>query len=472
MPVPSSVYPKQTTPKSDRTRSSDNQMVDKAIKKRACYVREMIMTLQACSPPSANLYRIAFVFFAGVLVFSTASSAQTFTVLHTFTWGTDGGYPYAGLIIDGEGNLYGTANQGGDRNYLCGPANEGCGTVFELSPTNGGWGFRTLYTFQGGTNDGQGPYGRVAFGPDGALYGTTIDGGNQNCPSGCGLVFSLTPTGACSSTCWAEKVLYEFQGGTNDGFYPTGDLAFDSSGNVYGTTTQGVNYGPGTVYELTPSNGQWAETVLYSFNPNGTDAANPYSGVIFDQSGNIYGTTPGGGMNESGAVFKLTPSANGWTESLPFASFQGDDGVSPMAGLLLTPSGVLIGATQAGGVGNGGTIFTLTPSNGNWTFATLYDFPGSCGDCGPYAKLIADAKGNLYGTTQGGGEGNWGSVFKLTLTGHGWVGTVLHLFTGGADGSTPYSTLVLDSAGNIYGTTLLGGESTNGGYGVVFEITP
>ena len=434
------------------------------------------MTAQARFIPFANFRFIAFAFFAGLLTVSVSLSAQTFTVLHTFTDGNDGAYPYAGLVMDAKGNLYGTANQGGYMNSVCQPANQGCGTVFELSPGRSGWAFRTIYTFRGSPNDGQGPYGRVAIGADGNLYGTTIDGGNENCLSGCGLVFALKPITACTTAAcpWAEKVLYEFQGGNTDGFYPTGDLAFDSSGNIYGTTTQGgADNGPGMVYELKPAHGQWTETILHSFNPNGTDAANPYSGVILDRSGNIYGTTPSGGVNNGGAVFELVPSANGWTESLPFDDFQGNDGVSPMAGLLLEPSGALVGATQADGTGNGGTVYTLTPSNGGWSFATIYDFPGRCSDCGPWAKLVADGKGNLYGTTQGyGGAGNWGYVFKLTPSGDGWVGTVLHRFTGGADGSTPYSTLVLDSAGNIYGTTLLGGESSNGGYGVVFEITP
>jgi len=398
------------------------------------------------------------------------SAAQTFKVIHTFTNGADGGYPYAGLAIDGKGNLYGTANQGGNWNATCPPMNEGCGTVFQLTPSKSGWDFQTIYAFQGGLDDGQGPYGRVTIGPDGGLYGTTIDGGNANCPSGCGMVFGLKEPTTCSTAgCpWKENILYAFQGDT-DGFYPIGDVTFDPSGNIYGTTTQGGVDGPGTIYELRPSNGKWTENILYNFTGQYPDGGNPYSGVILDKAGNIYSTTLAGGINDGGIVSELTRSGSGWKENILYA-FQGSNaGIFPIAGLLLTASGALVGGTEADGANDGGTVYSLTPSNGKWNFAVLNGLAGIGGGCGPWASLIMDAAGSLYGTTQGyPPAGDYGYVFKLSRAGNSWKETILHRFSGGPDGSVPYSTLVFDSAGNLYGTTNLGGS----GYGVVFEITP
>ena len=401
------------------------------------------------------------------LLFSLHATAQTYAVIHTFNAGTDGAYPYAGLVVDKKGNLYGTANQGGNLKAPCPPANDGCGTVFKMTPSKSGWTFQPIYVFRG-NKDGQGPYGRVAFGPDGDLYGSTIEGGNeQPCPSGCGTVFRLKPRASCrTKKClWNESVIYRFQGNT-DGFYPSGDMAFDQSGGVYGTTFQGGSYGPGTVYAL--KKGSWAESIVWNFTGN-SDGGNPYSGVIFDQTGNIYTSDLQGGMSNGGAVLELSPSQSGWTETTLY-DFYGSSGIFPFAGLLLNGSGNIIGATQAGGPNgsNGGTVFELAQSGGNWTLNTLYSFSGS-GQPGPWGSLTMDAAGNLYGTTQGyPGGGDWGTAFKLTLSSGVWTEAILHRFTGGSDGGFPLSNLVFDSRGNLYGTTNLGGS----GYGVVFEITP
>lgn len=404
-----------------------------------------------------------------MVTFAIACCAQTFKVIHTFTNGTDGGYSYAGLVIDQKGNLYGTANEGGDLNASCPPANRGCGTVFRLAPSESGWEFQTLYAFHGGTEDGQGPYGRVAIGPGRNLYGTTIDGGNSNCPSGCGLVFGLKQATFCPTTAcpWEETILYQFQG-NSDGFYPSGDLAFGPSGNIYGTTIQGGTFGPGTVYQLNPANGKWTESILHSFTGQYPDGANPYGGVILDDAGRIYSSTLTGGINGSGIVLELVPAGSDWTENILYAFQGGDAGIFPMPGLLLDKSGSLIGATEADGSNNGGTVYSLAPSNGNWNFSALNGLLGIGGSCGPWAKLTMDAAGNIYGTSQGyPPAGDYGYVFKLTPSDNGWKETILHRFTGGTDGEVPYSTLVFDSAGNLYGTTNLGGR----GYGVVFEIT-
>lgn len=426
---------------------------------------------QQNSPVGISQRGISFVLvstllFTSATLLSLGASAQTFSVIHTFSGGNDGAYPYAGLAIDKNGNLYGTANQGGNLKASCPPANDGCGTVFKLAFSKSGWSFQPIYAFRGG-KDGQGPYGNVAFGPDGKLYGTTIEGGNQQpCPSGCGSVFRLKPSATCrTKKCqWTETVIYRFLGNT-DGFYPSGDVTFDPAGNVYGTTIQGGSYGPGTVYELKKRG--WTESILWNFTGN-SDGGNPYSGVISDKAGNIYTSDLAGGSNNGGAVLELSPSQSGWTETTLY-DFYGTSGVIPVAGLLLDGSGNVIGATQTGGPNaNGGTVYELSPAGGSWNLTTLYNFTGD-GEPGPWGKLTMDAAGSLYGTTQGyPASGDWGTAFKLTLSDGAWTETVLHRFTGGSDGGYPLSNLIFDSKGNLYGTTNLGGN----GYGVVFEITP
>jgi uncharacterized repeat protein (TIGR03803 family) len=403
---------------------------------------------------------------------ASAVSAQQFRVIHTFSNGKDGAFPYAGLTIDYHGNLYGTANQGGDKSASCQPASNGCGTVFELSPTSSGFSFHTLYAFTGGTNDGQGPYGSVILGPDDNLYGTTLEGGNTACLSGCGTVYRLNRPAERHGYGWTESVLYTFNGNP-DGIYPAGPLTFDASGNLYGTTSQGGAYGPGTIYELFPSSGDWSEEVLYNFNGQ-TDGGNPYNGVVLGQDGNLYGTALDGGPSSAGTAFELSQQNGSWTEDTLYG-FQlgGAAGAFPVAGLTLESSGAMFGATESGGPNNGGTVFSLTSGNGSWTMNTLFSFTSSGGAAGPWGNLVRDSAGNLYGTTQGDpANGNWGTVFKLSPANGSWQMTVLHTFTGAADGGQPYSSVVFDSAGNLYGTTNVGGAGSNGsGYGVVFEIT-
>jgi uncharacterized repeat protein (TIGR03803 family) len=264
-------------------------------------------------------------------------------------------------------------------------------------------------------------------------------------------------------------VLYRFQGNT-DGFYPMGAVTFDSDGNLYGTTEQGGSGGPGIVYELKPSAGKWTESILWDFTGN-ADGGNPYNGVTLDGTDKIFGTTVAGGMNNGGAVYELTRSGNAWTETTVHDFYGSNEGVFPVAGLLVEKSGKLIGATVSGGTRKGGTVYSLTPSNSGWTLATLYDPPGPGGYSGPWAKLTMDATGNLYGTTQGYPPGkDYGTVFKLTHTTKGWKETILHRFTGGSDGEVPYSTLVFGPNGKLYGTALL--SEIGGGFGTVFEITP
>jgi len=277
------------------------------------------------------------------VAFSPSAHAQTSTVLHTFT-GSDGTYPYAGVTLDAVGNLYGTTSAN-----LTGAD----GTVFQLKRFHGAWLLNNILTFNG--DNGGNPYSGVVFGPDGALYGTTQGGGSGNA----GLVYSLKPPATACKTAlcpWTETILYEFTGG-NDGASPGfGNLTFDSTGNLYGTTALGGAHGQGTVFKLTPSNGGWTESVLYSFVGGDNDGAQPWSGVVFDKSGNLYGTTyygPGTGCPPDGkgcgTVYQLTPTDSGWKENI-LHYFSGSDGYWPLAGLIIDQKGNLYGAAWHGGM--------------------------------------------------------------------------------------------------------------------------
>jgi len=399
-----------------------------------------------------------------VLVFTainaSTAQAQTYQVLYNFTGGQDGAYPEAGLTMDRGGNLYGTAYQGGGTNR---------GTVFKLARKGSGWVFSPLYSFTG-REDGGAPIARVVFGPDGSLYGTTEFGG-RNCGVGCGTVFNLKPpaTVCKSALCsWTEIVIYAFSG-SNDGANPGyGDLTFDRAGHIYGTTYFGGNDAQGVVYELAPSNGSWTERETYLFT-GANDGGNPYSSVIFDEAGNLYGTAYAGGAHGYGTVFQLTPSGSGWTENTLGAFQSASDGGKPFGGVVFDNAGNLYGATSSGGTGSGGTAYELMPSNGSWTFSVVYGFTGSAYLPGPYGSLAMDARGNLYGTTNKDGTHGAGSVFKLTPSSGGWTETDLYDFANGSEGAIPYGSVLIDANGNLYGTASQGGAN---GYGVVWEITP
>lgn len=260
-------------------------------------------------------------------------------------------------------------------------------------------------------------------------------------------------------------MFHRFTGGT-DGGDPQGDLTFDQSGNIYGTTTSG-GVGYGVVYELTPSSEGWVQNVLYSF--QGGDGVGPYGGVVFDPAGNLYGVTLLGGPYGSGTVYQLSPSGTGWREKVLYGFTGGSDGNEPYGGLIIDAKGNLYGTTIFGGDPECGTVFELTPAAGlDWTFNQLYAFQsGSCYS-GSWDKLSMDAAGNLYGTIYSGGFG-CGSVFKLTPSAGSWTYASLHDFTCGDDGANPISIVTFDENGNLYGTAKAGGRY---GDGVVWEITP
>jgi uncharacterized repeat protein (TIGR03803 family) len=339
------------------------------------------------------------------------------------------------------------------------------GTVFELSPkTGGGWTEKILHEFNGA--DGYYPQAGVILDGSGKLFGTTYAGGAH----GVGTVFELVRNADGS---WTEKILHSFNDNGKDGYDPYAGVIFDKSGNLYGTTDFGGSHGYGTVFELSPkTGGGWTETILYSFKNNGQDGYDLYSGVILDTSGNLYGTTLGGGVYGYGTVFELTRKAGeGWTEKV-LHSFNdnGKDGYRPYAGLIVDTAGNLYGTTIAGSAieNSAGTVFELSPKKGGgWTEKILNNFIDTDGwDC--QTSLIFDTSGKLYGTTTYGGVNGGGTVFELSRTARGvWRKTVLYAFSG-TDGANPYAGLV-GANGNLYGTTYVGGTYY---YGTVFEVTP
>jgi uncharacterized repeat protein (TIGR03803 family) len=300
------------------------------------------------------------------------------TVLHNFNGGGDGEYPYAGVILDAKGNLYGTTFGGGA---------DGNGTVFKLSQSGGNWTETVLYSFcrQSSCTDGASPLAGLIQDPHGDLYGTTAYGGDMNgCSSGCGVVFKLRPL---KNGRWTETVLYGFTGGSH-GANPSAGVIEDAQRNLYGTTAYGgkgqcVNFsgedGCGVVFKLTPlKNGSWKETVLHSF-LSYNDGIYPYAGVIQDTKGNLYGTSAGGGGESNdcdtydegcGAVFKLTPLKNGsWKETVLYGFAAGSGGANPQGGVIEDAQGKLYGTTYYGGTGKCndglalgcGIVFELTP---------------------------------------------------------------------------------------------------------------
>jgi hypothetical protein len=366
----------------------------------------------------------------------------------------------------------------------------------------------------GSVKDGLTPEGGLIIDQDGNLYGTTTLGGNGPCillgsPVGCGIVYELSPP-AQKGGAWTETILYNFQGG-NDGYFPIGDLVFDKHGNLYGATWYGGGRGTncdtyyggncGTVFKLSPSKqkgGTWTEEILHSFAgvDNGQqvgDGADPNGALILDSKGAVYGTTYFGGNNQAGkcegssgatgcgTVFKLSPptkKGGAWTEKLVYL-FKGiPDGAAPSAGVILGAGGDLYGADVNGGTYGQGVIFRVKPPSGKshtWRETVLYTFEGRADGERPTAPLIAHPRGGalFYGTSFGG-DSRGGVFFRLGNRGDSWSFTALYSFTGSPNASGPGANLIFDRLGNLYSTTQYGGTGTacQGGCGTVFEVRP
>ena len=399
------------------------------------------------------------ILFAVTFTATIPANAQTFQLLHTFE-GPDGIGPGA-LAIDGAGKLYGSAVRGGIHNCSS-PGQSGCGTIFELSPENSQWVFESLYQFKSNT-DGWSPNAPLTLGAAGSVYGTTLDGGVEG---GGGSVFRLWPSckdPGCQQITWNKTLLYRF--GQCDGAGTNGGLVFDNTGNLYGTTIEMCGH-TGQAYELSPAqklDGTWNKKTLHVFYGPPFDGRWPVGPMVFDQAGNLYGTTLGGGSGDLGTVYRLTRAGNVWTECVLYNFAGGSDGRKPM-GNLIYASGNLLGVTN--GDWQPSSVFALPPSDcGNGIVTPLLNFlPGEGAHL--TSGLVADSAGNLYGAAPLGGANGFGSVYKLTFASNGWSYSSMYDFTGGADGSNPQGPLVLDSQGNIYGSAAAGGDSNcNSGMG-------
>jgi uncharacterized repeat protein (TIGR03803 family) len=390
---------------------------------------------------------------SALCLMSAAAWAATAKTVHEFSPLSHGAQSFANLILDPAGNLYGTTAYGG--RFLE-------GTVFEMVRNEDGqWVEKVIHEFEVGTVDGQNPVDGLAIDANGNLYGITPGGGS----GGYGVVFELSPS---QSGSWTESILYNFSAGA-DGGEPNGSLLFDRAGNLYGTTNYGGAFGAGTVYELSPSSNGWSETVLYSFT-GGSDGSNPGIGVVMDAAGHLYGATQFSNVSYyddgPGVLFELSPSNTGWTETVLY-TFRSAYPVSPPS-LAMDGSGNLYGAGS-----QESEVFELSPSAGGQWMETFLHYFGAPGDGSRPAGVVLDGHGNLFGTTQAGGKGlgcynGCGTVYELTPDGGGrWKEKILHNFRNLADGMEPQSSVVLNAAGNVFGTTWQGGT----GFGTVFQLS-
>jgi len=439
--------------------------------------------MQGRKPHGATaVFAFSIIFVLALAIIGKPAQAQKFEVLHTFRSGDGPQVPSGQLILDAEGNLYGVAGGGTGRCSF----DEPCGTVFKMNKTGA---LVRVYSFKTPGSGGNEPFAGLLRDATGNLFGVTLYGGvntkacSDNVDRICGVVFEVDPSGK------KETVLHKFTNNP-DGMVPESLLIDDSAGNLYGTTYMGGSGGLGTVFKV---NRAGEETVLFNFF-SFYNAAFPYGGVVADSAGNLYGTTGYGGTYDCngggcGTVYELDA---GGDETVLY-NFTGEsDGYSPWRSLTWDAAGNLYGVALYGGNetpictgGEGcGTVYKLSPnSNGTWTETTLYEFcPGSsCTDGSrPNGPVIRDAAGNLYGTTSWGGSSpcyenlGCGVVFKLDTAGHE---TVLHSFTGGADGKYPSAGLTMDASGSLYGVAGFGGDNNcklygDTGCGVVFKIAP
>jgi uncharacterized repeat protein (TIGR03803 family) len=371
-----------------------------------------------------------------LLVPSHSAQAQTLTVLYNFEGSPDGANPFAGLVRDSAGNLYGTTYTG---------ASSGYGTVFKVDSS----GTETiLYSFTGG-NDGGSPVGGVIRDSEGNLYGTTSLGGYD----GYGVVYKL-------DTSNNESVLYSFDGGNEDGCYPYGGLVRDKAGNLYGVTPECGSSNLGIVYKVSKGG---KETVLHNFaggNDDGADAL--YTALLRDTKGNLYGVTAEGGSQNSGVLYELS-TKNKLTLLHTFVGGT-SDGCSAHGTPVMDKQGNIYGTASRCGSSSDGILWKVSAKHKE---TVLHNFTGTSDGANPIAGVIRDTHGNLYGICDSGGADDDGTIYELNSKG---TLTLLHSFAGGpTDGGTPWGGVIQDSKGNLYGTTLEGGSDREG---TVWELTP
>ena len=385
----------------------------------------------------------------------TTAAATTTNVIFSFEE-EEGEYADTDLETDSAGNIYGTTVLGGEF---------GGGTVFQLSPTPNDWVHTVLYSFTGGADGGE-PYKGVTLDREGNLYGTAVTGGSGNCEGGCGVVYKLSNTGKT----WTQTVIHAFTGG-DDGSGPGARVTVDSAGNIYGMTPTGGAYGLGTIYKIRQApGGAWTFKVIHAFT-GGTDGATGSAGRMILRHGHVYGAATAGGDYGSGVVFELRPRGAGEWDFKTIYAFRGQpDGSFPYGALLFDRSGNIYGTTYYGGANGIGAVYKLSPrAVGAWAEEVIYSFEEGTDGNSPISNLVFDAAGNLYGTTSEGGLGS-GTIFKLSPLGGGkWTETVVHAFEGPPDGAFAYNGMVVDAFGNFYGATVHGGEDDDG---CVYKFTP
>ena len=339
--------------------------------------------------------------------------------------------------------------------------------------------YHVLHTFAG-SPDGAEPYAGLTMDAGGDLYGTTYRGGAE------GTVFRLTPG---LHGLWTERILFDFSNPSVSGGFPLGDVAVDANRNVYGTAGPGA-FNNGVVFELrhAPSSvALWNVDVLHTFKGDG-DGIQPFAGVVFDTAGNLYGDTVASGPigGSCGTVYQLTPANGTWVENLLHIFTCKPDGSFPSADLVFDSAGNLYGTTQHGGIGcrnvGCGQVFELAYNGGTWVKSTIYNFKDGADGIQPNSALVFDKAGNLYGTTAVGGTGpcviegiaGCGTVFELTRQPSGWKKTVIYR-PDGTSGGGLFGGVVFDDAGNLYGTMSfygIVGPSCAAGCGSVFKLTP
>jgi uncharacterized repeat protein (TIGR03803 family) len=376
--------------------------------------------------------RLFWLLLIAFLLLASIAGAQTESILYNFP----GGNPQSGVTFDANGNLYGTTVFGGVN---------GAGTVWEVSSTGT---YSLLYSFGDSLTDGSGPVAGVTFDSHGNMYGTTRAGG----VNGNGTVWEISSTGTYST-------LYSFGASASDANDPVGGVTVDSSGNLYGVTEFGGVNGKGALWEIT-STGNYG--ILYSFGVSGGDAAYPVGNVTFDSSGDLFGTSAYGGVYGGGAIWEL---ASGGAYSVYHSlGASSSDGATPLAGVSFDVYGNMYGTTKAGGAAGDGTVWEITSTG---TYGTLHSFGSSASDGnGPNASVTVDNSGNLFGTTTAGGAFSAGTVWEISL-----IGTYQTTYSFGSnspDGATPLGGVTCDVTGNLYGATSVGGSNF---YGTVWKIT-
>ncbi len=411
---------------------------------------------------------LLFLAFLSAIRLAYAQNANESVITSFDTVTSDVTLPEGDLMMDSKGNIYGTAYNYGT--YIK-------GGIWELSPNGDGtWTHQVLYAFGAATNDGSRPVDSVVMDSKGNLYGVTGQGGANSY----GTVFELSPP-AAKGGAWTETILHNFADDGVDGNYPYSSVVMDAHGNLYGTTTQGGSARYGTVYELSPPStpgGAWTETILHNFQAaQNDDGAGPEGRMVFDSAGNLYGTTTGGGTldgSSQGTIYKLTAGAgNTFTYSILYTWGGSANDPGQLLGVpALDSDGNIYGTSYSGGADLQGTIWEISPpakAGGSWTGQVLHSYLISGGDGYDSYGGVTIVDGNLYCTTTKGGANSAGAVIRLTpQSGGGWTESVFHSFGGTQDdGGVPYAGMIADSNGDLFGTTTYGGQY---GGGEVFEI--